>query len=70
MAGHLRHREELLGDETGADALSCDYSGSPSQGEWAFASQTNDALLDDLADGHRVSLIDDGYDSFYYHHNS
>ena len=56
--------------ETGADCPSCDYSGSPSQGEWAFASQTNDALLDDLADGIASVLIYDGYDSFYYHHNS
>jgi O-glycosyl hydrolase len=56
--------------ETGADCPSCDYSGSPSQGEWAFASQTNDAVLDDLANGIASVLIYDGYDSFYYHHNS
>jgi O-glycosyl hydrolase len=56
--------------ETGASCPSCDNSGSPSQGEWAFASQTNDAVLDDLADGIASVLIYDGYDSFYYHHNS
>jgi O-glycosyl hydrolase len=56
--------------ETGASCPSCDYSGSPSQGEWAFASQTNDAVLDDLANGIASVLIYDGYDSFYYHHNS
>jgi O-glycosyl hydrolase len=56
--------------ETGAVCPSCDYSGSPSQGEWAFASQTNDAVLDDLASGIACVLIYDGYDSFYYHHNS
>jgi O-glycosyl hydrolase len=56
--------------ETGAACSSCDYSGSPSQGEWAFASQTNDAVLDDLANGIACVLIYDGYDSFYYHHNS
>jgi O-glycosyl hydrolase len=56
--------------ETGAECSSCDYSGTPSQGEWAFASQTNDAILDDLANGISSVLIYDGYDSFYYHHNA
>jgi O-glycosyl hydrolase len=56
--------------ETGAVCPSCDYSGTPSQGEWAFASQTNDAVLDDLANTIASVLIYDGYDSFYYHHNA
>ena len=56
--------------ETGAECSSCDYSGTPSQGEWAFASQTNDAVLDDLANGISSVMVYDGYDSFYYHHNA
>ena len=56
--------------ETGAVCPSCDYSGTPSQGEWGFASQTNDAVLDDLANSIALVLIYDGYDSFYYHHNA
>ena len=56
--------------ETGAVCPSCDYSGTPSQGEWAFACQTNDAVLDDLANTIASVLVYDGYDSFYYHHNA
>ena len=56
--------------ETGASCSSCDTSGTPSQGEWAFASQTNDAVLDDLANGIASVMVYDGYDSFYYHHNA
>jgi hypothetical protein len=51
--------------ETGAVCPSCDYSGTPSQGEWAFACQTNDAVLDDLANTIASVLVYDGYDSFY-----
>jgi O-glycosyl hydrolase len=56
--------------ETGASCPSCDYSGSPSQGEWTFAKQTNDAVLDDISNGIGSVMIYDGYDSFYYHHNA
>ena len=64
------HQKSYWVTETGADCPSCDYSGTPSQGEWAFASQTNDAVLDDLANTIASVLIYDGYDSFYYHHNA
>ncbi len=56
--------------ETGAVCPSCDTSGTPSQGEWEFASQTNDAVLEDLDNGIASVLVYDGYDSFYYHHNA
>ena len=56
--------------ETGASCPSCDTSGTPSQGEWSFARQTNDDLLQDLDNGIASVLVYDGYDSFYYHHNA
>jgi uncharacterized repeat protein (TIGR01451 family) len=56
--------------EAGAICTPCDTGGTPSQGEWAFASQTSDYLLGDLANGFASVLVYDGYDSFYYHHNS
>ena len=68
--GALRIQKNYWVTETGAVCPSCDYSGTPSQGEWAFACQTNDAVLDDLANTIASVLVYDGYDSFYYHHNA
>jgi O-glycosyl hydrolase len=48
----------------------CDQGLPPSQGEWNFARQTNDYFLQDLANGLPAILVWEGYDSFYYHHNS
>jgi MYXO-CTERM domain-containing protein len=56
--------------ETAASCSNCDTAGTPAQGEWAFASQTNDQVLDDLDNGLTGVLLYDGYDSFYYHHDS
>lgn len=56
--------------ETASSCSNCDYAGVPSQGEWNFASETNDYILQDLANGISNVLIYDGYDSFYFHHNS
>jgi hypothetical protein len=56
--------------ETASSCSNCDYAGVPSQGEWNFATETNDNILQDLANGISNVLIYDGYDSFYYHHNS
>jgi O-glycosyl hydrolase len=56
--------------ETGASCPSCDTAGTPSQGEWAFARDTTHLVLDDIANGFTSVLIYDGYDSFYFHHNS
>jgi len=38
--------------------------------EWSFAKTTNDYILGDLANGFSGALVWEGYDSFYYHHNS
>jgi len=56
--------------ETASSCSNCDYAGVPAQGEWNFASETNDYVLQDLANGIPNIFIYDGYDSFYYHHNS
>jgi hypothetical protein len=56
--------------ETASSCGNCDYAGVPSQGEWNFAAETNDFVLQDLSNGLTNVLIYDGYDSFYYHHNS
>jgi O-glycosyl hydrolase len=56
--------------ETSQWCSTCDLNGAPSQGEWAFAKQTADVLLGDLANGMPALLIWEGFDSFYYHHNS
>jgi O-glycosyl hydrolase len=56
--------------ETAASCGNCDYAGTPQQGEWAFAQETNDAVISDLTNGIAGVLVYDGYDSFYFHHNS
>ena len=56
--------------ETAASCTNCDFAGVPAQGEWNFASETNDYVLQDLANGIPNVFIYDGFDSFYYHHNS
>jgi O-glycosyl hydrolase len=56
--------------ETAANCGGCDTGSTPSQGEWSFASQTTDILLQDITNGNGSVLIYDAYDSFYYHHNS
>jgi O-glycosyl hydrolase len=56
--------------ETAASCGNCDYAGTPQQGEWAFAQETNDAVIGDLTNGIAGVLVYDGYDSFYFHHNS
>ncbi len=48
----------------------CDQNGTPSQGEWAFAKETNDFFLRDVANGFPAVLVWEAYDGFYYHHNS
>jgi O-glycosyl hydrolase len=56
--------------ENAASCPSCDNAGTPSQGEWSFARASGDAVLTDLDGGLSAVCIYDGYDSFYYHHNS
>jgi O-glycosyl hydrolase len=70
VAGTYYPQKHYWITETGASCSSCDYAGTPSQGEWSFASQTNDNVIDDISSGQASVLVYDGYDSFYYHHNS
>ena len=56
--------------ENAASCSNCDNGGTPAQGEWNFASESGDAVLTDLAGGLSAVCIYDGYDSFYYHHDS
>lgn len=69
-AGSLYPQKHYWVTETAASCSSCDYAGTPDQGEWSFASQTNDNVLDDVSSGESAVFVYDGYDSFYYHHNS
>jgi len=56
--------------ETAASCSSCDTAGTPSQGEWAFARDTANLVLADIANRLYERARYDGYDSFYFHHNS
>src|SRR5258706_11338630 len=56
--------------ETGASCPSCDTGGSPTQGEWNFAEATGDDILGGLENGLGAVFYYDGYDSYYYHHDS
>jgi O-glycosyl hydrolase len=56
--------------ETAAWCASCDKSGSPQQGEWAFARQSAEGILGSLLQGMAGALVWDGYDSWYWHHNA
>ena len=56
--------------ETAQWCSTCDQNGTPSQGEWSFARDTNDFLLADVADGFPAVLLWEAYDGFYYHHDS
>ena len=56
--------------ETSDNCGGCDTGNAPTGGEWNFAANTTDLVLDDLAIGNGAVMVYDGYDSFYYHHNS
>ncbi len=56
--------------ETAQWCGTCDQNGTPAEGEWAFAAQTNDFVLGDLEHGFPAVLLWEGYDSFWYHHDS
>lgn len=55
--------------ETAGNCPTCDTSGTPSQGEWAFSTQTVDVILASLKNGMPLVAYWDGYDSFYQHHD-
>jgi O-glycosyl hydrolase len=56
--------------ETAVWCDTCDQNGSPSGGEWGFARDTGDVILQDITNGFPAVLVWEGYDSFWYHHNS
>jgi O-glycosyl hydrolase len=56
--------------ETSAWCSTCDQNGAPAQGEWAFARETANLLLGDLANGFAAVAVWEGYDGYYYHHDS
>src|SRR5262249_45682248 len=55
--------------ETADWCSTCDLAGAVPD-EWWFARRTTDFLLNDVTNGFTGILVWDGYDSFYYHHNS
>jgi O-glycosyl hydrolase len=48
----------------------CDNNQPPNESEWSFGSDTADILLGDIANGFSAVLTWEGFDTFYYHHNS
>jgi O-glycosyl hydrolase len=56
--------------ETSAWCSGCDQNGTPSQGEFSFAALTADVLIGDLLNGFGAVVVWEGFDSFYFHHNS
>jgi hypothetical protein len=55
--------------ERAAGCRECNTGGTVPD-EWGFARNTNEYILGDLANGFTSALVYEGYDSFYYHHNS
>lgn len=56
-------------DETSAWCSGCDNNALVAD-EWSFARDQSDYLLADLANGFTAVLTWEGFDTFYYHHNS
>jgi hypothetical protein len=56
-------------DETSAWCSGCDNNAQVAD-EWSFARDQSDYLLADLANGFTAILTWEGFDTFYYHHNS
>ena len=56
--------------ETSVWCGSCDQNGAPGGGEWSFASDNGDLLIQNLLNGLPAVLVWEGYDSFWYHHDS
>jgi O-glycosyl hydrolase len=55
--------------ETADYCTPCDTGGTVPD-EWGFARRTTDLILADLAGGYTGILVWEGFDSYYYHHNS
>ena len=56
--------------ETSVWCDSCDINQPPTESEWSFGSGIGDILLGDIANGFSAVLTWEGFDTFYYHHNS
>jgi hypothetical protein len=56
--------------ETAQWCNSCDTDGAPDGGEWAFASDGGDLVLEDLGRGFGAVLLFEGFDGYYLHHAS
>ena len=56
-------------DETSAWCSGCDND-SPVSDEWSFARDQSDYLFADLNNGFTCIMTWEGFDTFYYHHNS
>ena len=56
--------------ETSVWCSGCDNNLPPGESEWSFGSGIGDLLLGDLANGFSAVLTWEGYDTYYYHHNS
>jgi hypothetical protein len=56
-------------DEASAWCSGCDND-SPVSDEWSFARDQSDSLLADLDNGFTAIMTWEGFDTFYYHHNS
>ena len=56
--------------ETSVWCEGCDNNQPPTQGEWTFGSGIGDIILGDIANGFSAVLTWEGFDAYYYHHNS
>jgi hypothetical protein len=56
--------------ETSKWCSGCDNNQPPSESEWSFGKGTGDILLGDIKNGFSSVLTWEGFDTYYYHHNS
>ena len=56
--------------ETSEWCDTCNNNQPPVQSEWSFGSGIGDILLGDIANGFSAVLTWEGFDTYYYHHNS
>jgi O-glycosyl hydrolase len=56
--------------ETSKWCSGCDNNQPPMENEWSFGSAIGDILLGDIENGFSAVLTWEGFDTFYYHHNS
>jgi hypothetical protein len=56
--------------ETSKWCSGCDNNQPPGESEWSFGKGIGDILLGDIKNGFSSVLTWEGFDTFYYHHNS